>query len=204
MRQCDRIIKAYLIFLLIFTANAAHAFYTVQESGDLLKPEQMQMAAELQFVTSGNDGINLLARFDKGFDNDSNLRFVGGLGTTDFILGGYFKWVPYPDYEEQPAIGFTFGAQLARYEGENELSGRIIPFVSKKLDSDNGEFTPYVSLPFGFSNYNDHGRSPLQLVIGSRYRHQEFDKCDFNAEIGFDLNDAATYISLGAIFPAFE
>ena len=118
--------------------------------------------------------------------------------------------MPIPDYEDQPAIGFTFGAQLARYKGnnatetENELGGRVIPFASKKLDSDQGEFTPYAALPFGFSNYNEKSLSPLQLVIGSRYRHPEFDKCDFSAEIGFDLHDAVTYVSFGAIFPAFE
>jgi hypothetical protein len=182
------------------------AFYTVQESGDILKESERQFAAEVQVITDGlsnDDGANLLARFDMGFDPDSNLRFVLGGGTTDFIAGAFYKWVPFPDFENQPAIGITFGAHLARYSEENDIAGRVIPFVSKKFDTDIGALSPYVSLPFGFSSYNDETTDPFQFVLGSRYRHPEFDSCDFNLEIGFDIEDAPAYISVGAIFPAF-
>lgn len=184
--------------------SASHAYYTVQESGELLKPEQMQAATEIQFITSGDEGINVIGRFDKGFDEESNLRFVAGAGTTDFFIAGYLKWVPFPDFEKQPAIGFSFGAQYGHYESDNELALRVVPFTSKKFDTDKGEFSPYAALPFAFSNYDEDSTIPFQLALGSRYRHHDFDHFDFNAELGFDINNAFAYVSLGAIFPAFE
>ncbi len=182
----------------------AQAYYTVQETGDLLKPEQKQAAGELQFITSGDDGINFIGRFDTGFDDESNLRFEGGIGTTDFFLGAYLKWVPYPDFDKQPATGVTFGAQYGHLESENDVAVRAIPFVSKNFFSDHGSYSPYFSLPVAFSTYGEGNSLPIQAVLGSRYRHPDFEHCDFNFELGFDLNDSFSYVSLGAVFPVFE
>jgi len=198
------LLASFLVSSAFFFVPAAQAFYTVQETGDLLKPNQMQIATELQAITSGDDGINVIGRFDKGLDEEINLRFEVGFGTTDSTVGAYIKWVPIPDYESQPAIGFTFGAHIANYEDETEFAGRVIPFVSKQFDTDWGLVTPYAALPFAFSQYDDESQNPFFLVLGSRYKHPEFQYCDFTAELGFEISDSFTYLSLGAIFPAFE
>lgn len=198
------LIRILSVCLLTMFSIKGHAFYTVQETGDLLKPEQMQFGTELQFITTGDDGIDLVGRFDKGLTEDKNLRFEAGTGTTDAFFGGYLKWVPYPDFENQPAVGVDVGAHFANYEDESELTLRIIPFVSKRFESTQGDFTPFASLPLGFGTYNDDSISPFQLVVGSRYSHPDFEYCDFSVELGIKLNDAPTYFSVGAIFPAFE
>src|SRR5690606_35892384 len=128
------------IFLMLLTAQPAFAFYTLFETGDLLPEDKMQVSAEAQFVTSGDDGTNIIGRLDKGFDDESNLRFMAGVGTTDFQFGGFLKWVPFPDFGNQPAIGFTFGAHVARFDSEGrnesadvgdgtELALRVNPFA---------------------------------------------------------------------------
>jgi hypothetical protein len=194
----------------IIGLSTAGAFNTVHETGDLLKEKEKQFTPELQFITSGNTGINLIGRFDMGYSSDSNLRFLIGTGTTDLEAGAFYKWVPYPDFEKQPAIGFTVGAQYARYEksskldSKNEISFRIIPFTSKKFETEKGIFTPYASLPIGFTNYDSKSYTPVQLVLGSRYKHPDFDTCEFSAELGFNINDSDAHISFAAIFPAFE
>jgi len=198
MKKLNTIICS--LFLLPLTAQA---FYTVQDTGDLLKENEQQFATELQLITTGDTGVNFIGRYDRGLDQETNLRFEAGVGTTDFAAGGYIKWVPFPDYESQPAIGFTFGAHLARYEDEMEIAGRFIPFASKQFETDMGRVTPYVALPIAFSNYNDDNTNPFSLALGSRYRHQDFDTCDFTAELGFDLSDSFNYLAVGAIFPAF-
>jgi len=188
----------------LFISRIAFAFYTVQETGDLLKPDEKQAAATMQMVTSGDTGINLIGRLDMGYNDDSNIRFMAGAGTTDFEIGAFYKIVPFPDYEKQPAIGFTFGAHFAHYNSNDELSMRVIPFASKKFDVKFGTITPYASLPFAFSNYNKSTYEPLQLVIGSRYKHPDFDTCEFNVELGFNVSSAFSYIAVGAVFPAFN
>lgn len=196
---------ATAILTVICFSFSSHAFYTVHESGDLLKPDQMQASGELQLITNHDDGVDIVGRFDKGLDDEKNLRFEAGTGTTDFFFGGYLKWVPYPDFEKQPAIGFDFGAHYAHYEKNNELSLRVIPFISKRFESSlQGDFTPYASLPLGLGTYDDKSITAVQIVIGTRYHHPDFVHCDFSAELGIKLNDAPTYFSISAIFPAFE
>jgi hypothetical protein len=204
MQLFTRFLTLSSLAVLTMTAPSAFAFYTVQESGDLLKPKEMQAGGEIQFITSGNDGVNFIGRLDKGLTDDSNLRFIAGAGTTDVFFAAYAKWVPFPDFEKQPAIGFSAGVQYGHYESSNELGLRFIPFVSKKFDTEIGELAPYAALPLGFMNYDDEGYTPVQLTLGSRYKHPDFDSCEFNAELAFDVNDAFAYLAFGAIFPAFE
>ena len=181
----------------------AQAFYTVQDTGDIIDFDKNQFSTQVQFVTNGDDGVNLIGFYDKGVDEESSFRAEVGTGTTDILLGVRYKWVPYPDFDKQPAIGFIFGFHYANFEDENEIALRAIPILSKKLDSSVGLFTPYAALPIGFSNYDDDTETPIQLSLGSRFRHPNFSSCDFNVEVGFELSDAITYISVGAIFPAF-
>jgi len=203
--------KSYVsLILALFFSQYALAFNSLQETGDLLKESEKQLLPELQFVTSGNTGVNLIGRFDMGYDADSNLRFLVGTGATDVELGAYYKWVPYPDYDKQPAVGFSFGFEYARYKKENiatpknDIGIRAAPFVSKKFETEKGLFTPYGSLSLGFNSYDSDRYTPVQLILGSRYKHPEFDTCDFSAELGFNLSDADAYFSVAAIFPAFE
>ena len=193
-----------LIACVLLAAPTVHAYYTVQDTGELLSEKEKQVGGELQFATTGNSGINLIGHFDMGFDKESNLRFEAGTGVTTAVVGAFFKWVPFPDFENQPAIGFSFGAHYARYEQANEIAARFIPLASKKFDTTKGLFTPYVALPVSMSNYDNTSFHPVQFVIGSRYKHPDFDTFDFNAELGFSVTDADAHISIGAIFPAFE
>lgn len=44
MKQNHQMTKSFLALFIFFGASASHAFYTVQETGDLLKPEQKQIS----------------------------------------------------------------------------------------------------------------------------------------------------------------
>ena len=201
-----------LLFLLLTGLNStASAFYTFQDSGDLLEPGRYATAAELQFVTSRDSGANLVGKIDGGLNDEFNFRAVIGTGNTDFQIQGLLKWVPIPDYESQPAIGLTTGFLWARYESrasrnetENEFSVRVIPFMSKKFDSEIGPFTPYVALPFAIRDYGSESDVPFNLAVGSKYAHNELAGVTFTAEVGFDIDESFDSISVGAIFSMDE
>lgn len=193
--------RFFLVLATIFLVSpAALAFYTVQDTGDLLDEKEYKFSAELQFITSGDDGVNVIGRFDTGFDEDSNFRFLAGVGTTDYVFGAFYKWVPYPDFEKQPAIGLTSGVQLAKYEDETEMALRFIPFISKQFETDIGTLTPYTSLPVNIRHYDGETDMPVQLILGTRYRHPEYDEVEYTAELGFEIQDAVTFISFGVMF----
>ena len=99
------------------------------------------------------------------------LALPGG-GTADFFLGGYYKFVPYPDFGDQPAVGFTTGIQRSRVEDselsrdvENDLALRFIPFAAKKYELDGANAEPFVALPLALRNFGDETEFASQFVI---------------------------------------
>ena len=162
----------------------------------------------MQWITNGPvDGVNVLGHVDKGLNDSSNLRFEAGTGATDAVLGGYLKWVPFPDYQNQPAVGFTMGAQYAHYQGESEVAIRVTPIASKKFnintDSWNAVITPFVAVPIAVATYNHGNLVPIQLTMGAKYHDPRITQCDFLAELDFDVNQAPNAIVFGAEFAPF-
>jgi hypothetical protein len=193
-----------LFFVILALAPLANAHYSFQDTGDLLAPGRFAVGSELQFVTSGDNGVNILGKFDGGFVEDLNYRFIVGSGNTDLQLSALLKWVPVPDYGKQPAFGITTGVLYARFEDENELSLRVVPFTSKKFEVSFGTLTPYAALPVAVRTYDSDTDLPVQLALGSKYVHPDVSGTEFTAEIGFDIDKAFNYFSVGAIFPLDE
>lgn len=197
--------------LLSSLSPAAFAFYTFQDSGDLLEAGRYATATEVQFVTSRDSGANFVGKIDGGLNDEFNFRAVIGTGNTDFQIQGLLKWVPIPDYENQPAIGLATGFLWARYESrasadqtENEFSVRVIPFISKKFDTDIGPFTPYAALPFAIRDYASESDVPFNAAIGSKFSHVDLAGVTFTGELGFDIDESFDYVSIGAIFSMDE
>lgn len=193
-------------------SSPAFAFYTFQDSGDLLAPGRYATATEVQFLTSRDSGANFVGKIDGGLNDEFNFRATIGTGNTDFQIQGLLKWVPIPDYENQPAIGVTTGFLWARYESrasrdetENEFSVRVIPFLSKKFETENmGAITPYVALPFAIRDYGSESDVPFNLALGTKYAHPDVQGVAFTAELGFDIDESFDYVSIGAIFSMDE
>lgn len=191
-----------VVVVSLFIAVKANALYSVMDTGDLLPEGQFRANLETQLITDHDDGVNLMGRFDSWFNDDSNVRGVVGFGTTDLYLAGFYKWVPYPDAEGQPAIGISAGLAYARYEIEDEtlgeLSLRFHPIISKKFVVEMGELTPYGSLPFGLASRDGDTEFPVQAVGGVEWKTSQWQKLTFSAEVGFNVNEAFSYFSLGA------
>jgi hypothetical protein len=114
------------------------------------------------------------------------------------------KWVPVPDLEKQPAIGVVAGGLLASYASNTEMSLRLSPFISKSYETDLGKLTPYLSFPLGLKNYDGESSTTAQFVLGSRLIHPEMAGAHYFLELGFDIDDAPTFIGIGATFPLNE
>lgn len=198
----------FITFAFVITASiSSHAFYTFQDTGDLLAPGRYALGGELQMVTSGDSGVNAVGKFDGGINDSLNYRAVVGFGNVNYQMQALIKWVPIPDVDSQPAIGLTTGLLYANYDIEgsngddNEFSVRFIPFLSKKFDSAVGPFTPYVAAPLAIRTFDGDSDVPVSLAIGTKYSHIDLKGVEFTAEAGFNVDDAYNYISIGAIFP---
>jgi len=190
-----------LIGLTLFSQTSL-GFFSHLDTADLLKPGEYQLGAEPQIIFNNYSGLNVIGHLDMGATDSSNYRFVLGTGSTVFQAGGFFKFVPIPDYANQPGIGGYAGLLYAYQNGISVLSLRVHPEISKKLNSDRaGLFTPYVALPFGISFYNGNTLYPFQIALGTKWLPSQFRHLNFWTELGLNLNSAFSYLSLGLTVP---
>lgn len=189
-----------LFFLVFFVVQgfSAKAYYSTLETGQLLEEGQYKATAGVQLFTDDTTGVNFNGRFDTWLSEELNFQGVLGFGEIDAHIGGFVKWVPYPDYGNQPALGFKAGALYARIANENELSARLAPFTSKTFHNNFGTFTPFASLPLGLRSINGEIDLPIQVAGGMEWKTPDLEKLAFIFEVGFDINEAFSYLSVGA------
>lgn len=183
---------------MLVSGSAFAGYYSTLETGKLLADGHYRLGAETQFITEGDDGVNLAARLDGPINDEWGWRAVAGFGTTDVYLGGFAKWVPIPDVDSQPAVGALLGVLYANYSDMSELSLRLHPFVSKAFDLEFGDLTPYAALPLGFRTADGDTDFTSQVALGVEFKPEALEKIDFIAEIGFDIDNAFPYFSVGA------
>lgn len=193
------------ILLSTFTASQAFAYYDVLDTGEVMAKGNYKITGATQVITSNGSGLNVEGSFDAGFQDEFGVRALFGLGKTEYFLGGLFKWIPIPDIEGQPAIGFNAGIIYGQESTMRAMTVRFEPLVSKKFNLQSTTWTPYASLPFGIRNENrDDGSAgtnmAAQFVLGTQLEIQKWKKLQFMAEVGADLAKAFSHVSLAAVF----
>jgi len=188
-----------ILLTTLLWVSQAHCYFSTMDTGEIIKSGQYRAMADLQYVGDPS-GLNLGGAFDAGVSESSNIRALAGFGSVSFTAGLMYKWVPFPDYQNQPAIGIMAGGVWARYEGENYPSLRIHPIVSKDFEIDIGKLTPYASLPFGVTSGPRRNTFPLQLALGSQIKLLDFPDWAFLAEVGLNLNESFSYGTVGAAY----
>jgi len=194
-----------LSLALFLTLPAHAAYYGVLDSGEVLQSGKYKFTGDAQALTE-NGGLNLGASFDMGFQEEFGLRGLVGFGKTDFYAGGLFKWMPIPDLDNQPAMGFNVGILYGKDGDVSDMTVRFEPLMSKRLTIEQTTFTPYVSLPVGVRvrdtnnpYINDDTKMTFQLVLGSQLQVEAWKNLQFIGEVGIDLDEAPGYLSIGAI-----
>lgn len=185
--------------LSLFRTECAHSYYSTIDTGELLPKGRYRSSIETNVVTNDMNGLNLVGRVDMGFNESSNFRALIGAGAVGFQTGLLYKWIPIPDYENQPAIGLLGGFVFARDEGNNFLSLRVHPLISKKLKSEAGLFTPFAALPFGITTTKAKNTFPMQFTAGSEWKPNDWKYVSFMAEVGVNLHESFGYVSAAVL-----
>lgn len=190
-----------LLLSVLLVSSSSMAYLTISETAELPPATFYQLGFEPQFFTNEGGGTNVTAFFDAPFTDSTSGRLWLGAGVIDFNVGASFKYVPFPDVDKQPGIGFRAGGFFARKDDENFLTLQLAPIFSKKVDTDNGLFTPYAAVALDFTNTKEKNFTGSQFVIGSEYKSPDIPKMYFGLEAGFNLNDSYSYISGTVTFP---
>lgn len=178
----------------------SHAYLTVGESADVTPQGILKIGIEPQIRMSEGSGANLTGFVDGAVSEDLSYRVQLGAGETDLVFGGSMKWVPFPDFEKQPAIGFRGDLIFGREQNENFTTVRLAPMMSKQLQTDYVLFTPYVALPVGLTSFKGKSDSIGQLALGTDIKIDEFNTSMFNVELGANLNRTFSYISFNYVY----
>lgn len=179
----------------LLLSSQAFAFLEVGESGEITGQGMYRVGLIPQIKTSGGGGANISGFFDAGLNDSMSGRIWAGTGDTDFVTGATLKWIPIPDYDQQPAIGLRGGAFYFRDDGNSSSLFRLDPMISKKFSVDVGDLTPYGAIPVMFETTNSKTTTEMQLVVGTEYVHPDVKKLRFGAELGFDLKDSFSYVA---------
>lgn len=183
-------------------APPAFAYFDTLDTGDVAKDGEYQIMAGPQYIFDNYDGTNFTARLDMGLQEGVSVRGVLGFGQVDFQIGGLVKWIPFPDLEGQPALGGSAGVLIARIGNLTQYSLRFHPLVSKKIETEAGEVTPYASLPIGVTIQSGANETivPVQLVVGAEFRPLEMNRWGLLGEVGVNMSNAFGYASVGVSY----
>ncbi len=190
----------YLLSAFLLLPATANAYFSTMDTGDIAAPGRYRVTLEPQFILNRYDGMNMLGRFDTSVAEDQAIRTLVGFGEVDFQLGAFYKWVPFPDSGNQPAIGGSAGLLYARVADETEFSIRFHPLISKKIETEVGDLTPYAALPFGVTSRDDRTFVPVQLAVGSEWKTLNWENLRFMAELGLNVTKAFSYLSFGLVY----
>jgi hypothetical protein len=165
----------------------------VGESAEILPISTYRLGAAPQFYLSDGGGLNVIGYVDAALTDSTSMRVQAGGGEIDFFTGASFKWVPIPDYENQPAIGLKVGANFGR-EGDKTLTSvQLSPLVSKKVETDYGLLIPYTSLSLSRTSVRGETSTGFQVVGGTEWLHPD-THFQFGAELGLEAKDSYSYL----------
>ena len=192
-------LSTFMIFssVLLLSSNT-FALLSVSETGELIKEGDYRIGVIPQLILSSGGGSNMGVFFDMPVEDDINSRFIIGGGSTDFYATASVKWVPYPDYLRQPAIGLRGAVTYARDGTANFYNLQATPIISKNVDTQWGKMIPYVGLPVTIV-HSTISSTLMQFAVGSEW----VDRKDFQigAEFDFNLSNTNTSLTLHFNFP---
>ena len=198
-------ITVALIFL--FFSSSVLGTVPFLDSGQLLRPGKNEISAHVQMVSDPDKVmLNAIVQLDQGLAarRDLNLRYFLGGGKSGFLVGSFAKWVPFPDYRYQPAIGASLGLSYNFFDNKTHyINFHLRPLLSKELGTVVGKFIPYLAFPVSIRIKNlKNIEFPLKIAGGLRGElfFIRFRKVEFNIEVSTDFAKVTpSYFSAGVI-----
>ena len=194
------------VLLTLIWGCSAPAVSTLNEAADVLTEGTYNLGFEPQIVLgspTGTTGVNGDVVFDYPLRSDSSLRAKLGTGSSSYDLAVGFKYIPFPDYQEQPAMGFKVEAESSSTGSTTANGFRLIPLASKSFEIKYGSLQPYGGISLNLMNSSSGGTSGFQLIAGSELRTPQLPRWTFTAEL--DLNASNSWSSIsGSICYNFD
>ena len=131
--------------------------------------------------------------------DDADGRITFGTGKTDFWMQASLKWVPFPDVDQQPAMGLRSAIGYSRDEDLDSVHFQITPLFSKKAATSYGNMIPYVGIPITYISTKNSSITATQFTVGAEW----FPRVDrhVGAELNLNMNKSVSSVSVYFSFP---
>ena len=200
--------RPLIVFFLLFLSSKTFAYFSLMDTGELRQGQNTRLLGETQIITDIPRGFNFNGRYILGsseFIPDSELQFEAGAGSVDYQLGVFFKWIPFPDTDKQPAIGLRTGLTFAKFIEYSTYGLNITPLISKHINSDFGKITPYLGLPVGLQKNTLNFYTSFHVAIGLEWSPEEWELgssrgINILLEYGMGISQAFDYLSLALAY----
>lgn len=196
-----KFLKMSILLIILLTPLAQANYLSIGESGEIINKGHYRLGASLQSTTAGKSGVNIGTFVDMGWADDLSGRFLFGVGTVDFHLGGSVKYIPFPDFQNQPAIGVKASAWLARVSDTSTTAIQLSPLVSKRVALETGEITPYLAIPLNFIYTKSSDITGTQFVVGSEFLHPDLENYLFTGELTLNLSNSESGLAIFISIP---
>lgn len=193
-------------YLLIFASWSQASYLSIGESGEILPADKnYQVGLAPQLITNNDNGANVGAFLDAAWTDSLSSRFTLGVGVVDFYSGASLKYIPFPDVDQQPAIGIKASVWYAREGTENIVTTHLAPMVSKKFETQEyGLFIPYTALGVSIYELDGDSKTGTQFFVGSDWKAPGLPDYNMSAEFAMDLEDSVSHFSFFIALPFSE
>ena len=198
----------FLLILSLFLSPHGLSYFSLMDTGELRQGQNTRLLGETQVISNEPEGFNFGGRYvlgSNGFISDSEVQLEAGAGSVDYQLGVFLKWVPFPDTDNQPAVGVRTGFTFAKLLEYSTYGLNITPLISKHINSDLGKVTPYLGLPIGLQKNTLDFYTSFQVILGLEWSPEEWELgssrgFNFLLEYGLGLDQAFDYLSLALAY----
>lgn len=187
----------FLIFLMLTLSFNANAFLETVDTGELVGKDSYRAYGGINAIFNDVEGVNVMGRISTGILEESEVQLELGFGSVDFNVGAYYKWVPIPDYENQPAVGIKIGGHYGRIANNDLVNISGVPLISKKFKTELGDFSPYGALPISLHFISGKTNLGLAANLGTQWTTLRWDDIHFFLDIRLELIETFSAVSVG-------
>jgi hypothetical protein len=194
LRDLNKLTHFTIITLTLIYSLSSFGFLGLHETAELIPTGQNRIGIIPQLYVANGGGLDTAFFLDIFAGQDLNSRFEVGSGVNDFWAAGSIKWIPYPDYEKQPAMGLRGKFIFVREQNRSFYNTQLAPMLSKKVQTTQGLLIAYTGLPVTFIyEKNTNNFMVSQFCFGSEWVISK----DFQmgAEFEMSLNNATNTLS---------
>lgn len=195
-------LKEIVIALIVslITSQAWGGIHSTLETGEIVT--RLKANISTQIVGNGDySGAGLIAHLEIPYSESSSWTIgIGRARHVNVQFDGSWKWIPIPDYNNQPAIGTLLGITYIHCPCSDSQSAMGLyahPIVSKKLKASFGTFNTYAGPLLGLMFHRSDSWYPIRLAMGSELTLDSLKSLGFMLEGSININSSVNAIALG-------